>query len=160
MKNLFEEYQNISQGQKFMEQILITGMSGGLANLVAKSLSEQYEIIGIDSRPYRRNWVYPGKFLLVAYTRRMFTEIFHRYQIRKVLHLGRIWEAKSEDDQRFHSNLLATSHLLEICSKYEVDTLVLLSTFHVYGAHPQNPLYISEEHPLRIAQIFSEGLRA
>ncbi len=143
-----------------MEKILITGMAGGLANVVADSLKEEYEIIGVDTRPYRKRWLYQGKFLQVNYTKREFGDIFREYRPDKVLHLGRISGAQEKLYQRHNFNVMGTSNILNLCSKYEVGTVIILSTFHVYGAHQHNPAGITEDQPLRAGQIFPEIIDA
>ncbi len=141
-----------------MEKILITGVAGGLGNLIASKLCTEYEIIGIDNRPYRRFWKYPGEFIQANYTQRTFNEIFHKHQFKKVLHLSRMRELNAIENanhfnflllpEHTHFNLMATSHLLDLCGKYDVETILILSTFHVYGADSQNPVNITEDHPL------------
>ncbi|NUM36817.1 MAG: NAD-dependent epimerase/dehydratase family protein [Candidatus Brocadiae bacterium] len=143
-----------------MQKILITGMAGGLANVIAESLKENYEIIGVDTRPYRKRWVYHGKFLQVNYTRREFGDIFREYKPEIVLHLGRISGAQEKLYQRHNFNVMGTNNILNLCSKHEVRTVVILSTFHVYGAHQHNPAGITEDHPLRAGQIFPEIIDA
>jgi UDP-glucose 4-epimerase len=46
--------------------------------------------------------------------------------------------------------------LLDACERYQVSKVVLLSSATVYGADPINPVYISEDFPLRVTQRYSE----
>ena len=143
-----------------MKTILITGMAGGLANVIATALKDMYRIIGVDSRPYRKRWPYDGKFIQVNYTKRVFSDIFRRYKPDKVLHLGRIADPHEKLYRRYNFNVMGTANILNLCDKYEVKTVVIFSTFHVYGAHQYNPANIEEEHPLRAGQIFPQIIDA
>jgi len=53
-------------------------------------------------------------------------------------------------------NVIGTQKLLELCRTHGVKNLVILSTYHVYGAHRLNPLVIGEDAPLRASQSFPE----
>lgn len=143
-----------------MEKILITGMAGALANVVATKLSDRYEIIGVDFRPYHKSWCYCGKFLRVDYTKRVFADIFREHKFRHVLHLGRIGNPLEKFYKRYNFNVFGTANILNLCAKYEVQTVLVFSTFHIYGAHQYNPANIEEDHPLRAGQIFRELIDA
>lgn len=143
-----------------MEKILITGISGGLARLVAKELSSEYEIIGVDFRPYKGKWDYPGKFVQLDYTKRSFEDIFNNHRFSQVLHLGRISNPRENFYKRYNLNVLGTSNILNLCLKYEVETVFIISTYHIYGAHQFNSVNIEESHPLRAGQIFPEIIDA
>jgi UDP-glucose 4-epimerase len=45
---------------------------------------------------------------------------------------------------------------MELCRKHDVQRLIVLSTFHIYGAHPHNHIPIFEDEPLRAAQTFPQ----
>lgn len=139
-----------------MERILITGMTGGLANTVARKLTDSYEIIGVDFREYKGRWPYSGKFLRVDYNKRVFSEIFREYDFDRVIHLGRIGNPLEKFYKRYNLNVFGTSNMLDLCSRYKVHNIIIFSTFHIYGAHQYNPTHIDEKQPLRAGQIFHE----
>ena len=143
-----------------MEKILITGMSGGLANVAAGKLADRYEIIGVDFRPYKGKWPYSGQFLHLDYTKRSFADIFHKHPIAKVIHLGRISNPRENFYKRYNLNVLGIANLLKLCARHQVKSILIFSTFHVYGAHQCNAINIEEDHPLRAAQIFPEIIDA
>lgn len=139
-----------------MDEILITGVSGGLANLVAYRLADEFKIVGVDVRPRRQPEPFPGKFYQVRYQTRGMAEIFRRHRFRALLHLGRLRNTVSSLKERFDLNVFGTKNLLELCLRHELEQIVVMSTYHVYGAHQHNPMYLSEEHPLRASQIFPQ----
>ena len=53
-----------------MTRVLITGASGGLAEIVADVLQKKYELIGVDPRPMPEGREFPGKFYQIDYRQR------------------------------------------------------------------------------------------
>jgi UDP-glucose 4-epimerase len=144
-------------GTKHAGTILITGIAGSLAQLCAQKLAEQgYEIVGVDYRPRPLNLVSDIKFYRANYNKRLIEDIFRRHLPQKVLHLGRVGNLKSDRLKRFDLNVVGSAKIMELCLKHRVQRLVVLSTFHIYGAHPHNPIPISEDDPLRAALRFPQ----
>ncbi len=138
-------------------KVLVTGASGAIARLVASALSPKYEWVGVDPRPCPSETHFPGEFIVADYHSRKLDEVFKRHQFDAVLHLGRIRESqKYSPHYRFQMNVIGTQKLLELCRTHGVKNLVILSTYHVYGAHRLNPLVIGEDAPLRASQGFPE----
>jgi len=73
-----------------------------------------------------------------------------------VLHLGRVGNLKESLDKRFELNVVGGQKITAMCLKYQVQRLVVLSTFHIYGADPINHTPINEEDPLRAGTEFPE----
>jgi UDP-glucose 4-epimerase len=139
------------------QKILITGASGSLSRLVAGALSAKYELIGVDPRPAPSPTHFPGQFYVADYHSRKLDEVFREHEFYAVLHLGRIRESQKYSPQyRFQMNVIGTQKLLELCTTGSVKHLIILSTFHVYGAHRLNALQITEDAPLRASQSFPE----
>ncbi len=140
-----------------MKKILITGATGGLALVVADVLKEKYELFGVDPRPLHAGDLFPGKFFQVDYRQRKMADLFRLHSFDAIIHLGRVpIAAKLRKTQRFNLNVLGTRSLLDLALKYKVKSVIVLSTFHVYGAHQHNHLYISEDDPLLASQTFPE----
>ena len=130
-------------------RILITGASGAIARLVASALSPKDELVGIDPRPAPKSTHFPGEFIVADYHSRKLDEVFSRFKFDAVMHLGRIRESQKYSPQyRFQMNVIGTQKLLELCKNYQVKNLIVLSTYHVYGAHRLNTLHLasSESH--------------
>jgi UDP-glucose 4-epimerase len=140
-----------------MSRILITGATGGLARIVSQRLKEQHELIGIDWRPEHPDSRFPGEFFQLDYQNRKVAELFRKYAFDSFVHLGRIpMESNFRKMARFHANVLGTKNLLDLCLKSKVKTVLVMSTFHIYGAHQHNHLYITEEDPLLASHTFPE----
>lgn len=140
-----------------MKTILVTGAAGPLARLVAERLAKHADLVGIDVRPLPAGGAFPGPFYQAFYTQRKVEDVFRRHRPDALVHLGRIRTAEVESfSQRFTQNVLGTRQLLEHALKHGAKRVVVLSTYHVYGAHQHNHVHIGEDEPLRASQIFPE----
>ena len=138
-------------------KILITGASSAISRLVAGALSPKYDLVGVDPRPAPRGSHFPGEFVVADYHSRKLDEVFLNNQFEAVMHLGRIRESQKYSSQyRFQMNVIGTQKLLDLCKLNGVKNLIVLSTYHVYGAHRLNALQLSEDAPLRALQSFPE----
>lgn len=138
------------------KKILIIGIAGGLAQMTARLILTEHpdwEIIGIDSRSV--NSVLPLKGLTsinMKYSRGHFENLFRSHHFDVVYHLGRISHSSNEQNilaKRIDLSVMGTNRILELCERHSVKKVVILSTFHVYGAMPDNSIFINEEAPLR-----------
>jgi UDP-glucose 4-epimerase len=139
--------------------VLVTGVSGMLAGIVTETLAaEGEELVGADVRSLPMGRPFPGEFYRVRrYAQRRMDEVFRRHRPKTLIHMGRIrGTAVKSLSHRYNQNVIGTKHLLELCVRYDVERVVVLSTYHVYGAHQHNHGLIGEDHPLRASQIFPE----
>lgn len=150
--------------QSSPQSLLILGMAGGLARITAGLLLKRFpqlKIVGVDSRSMVRE--YPSDrvtYLRMKYTRGNFEKIFRDHSFDSMLHLGRLSHAQSGSTmnlaQRLDLNLMGTKRILDLCLKYKLKKVVVLSTFHVYGALKDNPTFISEDSSLRASIKYPE----
>ncbi len=142
-----------------MARILVTGFAGGLAQRVAESLLRRGdEVVGVD---YRAVPALPAALANVpvrraSYDKTAIEDVFRGDAFDAVLHLGRVGNLREAIGKRFDLNVMGSQKLLDLCLRYRVSSLVVLSTFHIYGAHPQNHVPISEEDPLRAGAEFPQ----
>ena len=138
------------------KRALITGISGGLARLVGRMLYDQgFEIVGVD---YRRAEVldFPAQLYRANYNKTKIEDIFRRHPPTHVLHLGRVGNLKHNIDKRFDLNVMGSRKVMELSERYKAHRMVVLSTFHIYGAHPHNHVPIFEDEPLRAGPEFPQ----
>ncbi len=140
-----------------MAKILITGIAGSLARLTADALLEQgHDIVGVDYRRKPMGLRRKIKFHRANYNKRIIEDIFRQHEPQWVLHLGRVGNLKTGKNKRFDLNVIGSAKIMDLCVKHEVERLVVMSTYHIYGAHPSNHVPIFENEPLRAAQIFPQ----
>jgi UDP-glucose 4-epimerase len=137
--------------------VLILGGSGGLAHILSGLITKDYpmaSITSVDSRPIKRRLKSKKiKYQQIKYTRGNFENLFRNNKFDVVVHLARMGHAssvaKTNLAQRLDLNLMGTNRILELSLKFGVKKLIVLSTFHVYGALSDNSVYIKEDSILK-----------
>jgi len=144
------------------KSVLIIGIQGALAKITAELLVKKFPTIkihGLDSRNITQLEERPEiTFEKIKYTRTNFEKVFREHQFDCVIHLGRLGHARAVNDmnQRININLVGTNTILELSQKFHCKKVILLSTHHVYGALPDNSMFLTEEAPLRASFKFPE----
>ncbi|MFT4622527.1 MAG: UDP-glucose 4-epimerase [Myxococcota bacterium] len=136
--------------------VLISGAAGRLASIVAQQLAGE-DLVGLDVRALPEGRTFGGPFHRVKrYDHRKVAEVFRQHRPRALIHLGIRAATAAQRKGRFTQNVLGTRHLLQLCQRYDVERVVVLGTFHVYGAHEHNAVHIREDAPLKAGAIFPE----
>jgi UDP-glucose 4-epimerase len=145
------------------KKILIIGIAGGLAQMTARLIlteNPEWDIIGIDSRDISK--VPPLKGLQsmeMKYSRGNFENLFRTHEFETVYHLGRISHSSNTQNvlaKRIELSVMGTNRILDLCERSGVKRVIILSTFHVYGALPDNSIFLPEEAPLRASMRHPE----
>lgn len=140
-----------------LKSVLIIGISGGLAQITSKILSDKFpnlDITGVDSRNTDHIKHLNGvNYKTMNYTRGNFEKLFRSKNFDVVFHLARMSHAISSDfnnmAKRLDLSVMGTNKILDLSLAHQVKKIVILSTFHVYGAYPDNPVFLKENAPLR-----------
>ena len=135
--------------------ILITGAAGALAQKVISQLRDTCDLVAVDFREQ----VYLGDDIpsyCIDFNKRVFEDLFRRYRFDGVIHLGRIMSSQLTRMRRYNANVLGTQKMLDLSQKYGIKRVVVLSTFHVYGAVAYNPALIDEAAPLKSAGLSAD----
>lgn len=148
---------------KNLKNILIIGINGGLAQQTAKLLLQQnplLHIVGIDSRPIKDS-INDSRvhYKHMKYSRNEFENLFRNFTFDGVIHLARVTHSgKSAHhlEKRLEVNLIGTKMILDLCYRNRVKKIVILSTFHVYGALGDNPIFLEENSALRASIAYPE----
>jgi UDP-glucose 4-epimerase len=138
-----------------MKKVLITGISGGQGRLLAKRLLGRWEITGVDRIPWEGR---PDGVTVhtLDLRKRGFENIFRLERPDAVVHLAFIRHFRFDPRLRHEVNVEGTQRLLENCARYGVQQVVVLSSSYVYGALPENPSYVREDHPLNVSRTFPD----
>lgn len=143
-------------------KILIIGIQGALAKITAEILVKQnpdVQILGVDSRPIENMPKRPQvSWQQIKYNRTNFEKLFREHQFESVLHLGRLGHSPAMGNihKRIDINLVGTNTILELAQKFNTKKVVVLSSHHVYGALPDNPMFLKEDSPLRGSFKYAE----
>ena len=135
-------------------KVLLTGASGQLARLAAiQLLAEGHDVVGMDVRRRPHPDVQAPFEYVKRYDHRTVAEVFREHRPDAMIHLGvRAGGFQAEAKSRYTQNVLGTRHLLELSVKHRLRRVIVLGTFHVYGAHPHNPTFLAEDAPLATLQ--------
>lgn len=80
--------------------------------------------------------------------KRAFEDVLRKERPTAVVHLGLQRHFRDRPELRYDHNVRGTRVLLDLCRRYEVAKLVVLSSSYVYGALPENPYFMEEDYPL------------
>lgn len=147
-----------------IKSILIIGISGGLAKITATLLSKKFpeiKITGVDNRRIT-DFVKMKNIncFRINYTRNQFERLFRNEKFDIVFHLGRMSHANANPRaslaQRLDLNVMGTNRIFELALKFGIKKTILMSTWHVYGANPDNPVFIKEDTLLRASIKYPE----
>jgi UDP-glucose 4-epimerase len=73
-----------------------------------------------------------------------------------IVHMGFVRDFRGDGGRRHDVNVRGTKQLLDHCANYGVQKLVIVSSGYVYGALPENPYYLDEDHPLSASRSYPE----
>jgi UDP-glucose 4-epimerase len=128
-------------------KVLITGVSGALARMLAKSLATQgHEVIGLDRRP----WPDPPKDVKVYRAdirKRPAEEVFRKHRPEVMIHMATVTHLNTRFEERYRINLNGTRSVFENCQKYGVAQAIFVGRHTIYGAASDSPLYQTEAEP-------------
>ncbi|MBI4509397.1 MAG: SDR family oxidoreductase [Deltaproteobacteria bacterium] len=144
-------------GTREQESIVITGIAGRLGRLLARRLHRdgRYHVIGIDRRPFL------GKpkdivHVQVDIRSKKAQDVFRAGHITALVHMGVMHNPRQSEEEHHSWNIAGTTRLLEYCQRYHVPKVVVLSSANVYGPHPDNAQFLTEDAPLMGAQDFPQ----
>lgn len=134
------------------KKIMVTGAAGALAKKVIDKLKRDYKVIAVDFRT-KVDLGIPVESYKVDFNKRIFEDIFREHKIDGVIHLGRITASESNRFTRYNANVVGTQKMFDLCKKYNVPRLIVMSTYFVYGASPYNPSLLDEKTPIKAADL-------
>lgn len=145
------------------KNILIIGISGGLAQILAQLILHHHphwKILGVDSRSVEG---VPKKEGLSAqkirFSRGHFENLFRDHSFDYVYHLARISHSANTHknfNERLELNVMGTNRILDLSLRFKIKKIIILSTFHVYGALSDNGIFLKEDSPLRASMKYPE----
>ena len=127
-------------------RILITGAAGYIGSQVARRLSQDHHVVGVDIRAddsagfpfYEMDIRDPDLGRLLG-----------EHQIQQVVHLAAVLEDSGDRARDFDIDVNGTRNVLDACVAAGVEQLVVTSSGAAYGYHPDNPAWLDEDDALR-----------
>ena len=132
-------------------RLAITGAAGYLGSRLIERLQGHDAvgyILATDIRSPGSTYNGQVEFVRIDVTE-PFPDLFGRYDINAVVHLAYTLNPGRRPDLARRVNVSGTDHVVEACSNSDVAHVVYLSSTSVYGAHPDNPEFLTEEDPVR-----------
>jgi UDP-glucose 4-epimerase len=137
-------------------KVLITGISGAHARIVAERLvSQGHDVVGIDRRP----WPHPREGIRVYQAdvrKRPAADVFRTERPEVVIHMATITHFSASREERLRINLQGTRIVFEHCHNHGVKHAIFVGRHTIYGAAPDAPLYRTEDEPPLAVSTFPE----
>lgn len=132
-----------------MERIAITGCSGYYGRALITALRARWpqsQILGLDV--VEPSVVMPDEFLKCDVTSELVHETFKKFRPEGVAHLAFIVNPIRDDARMHRINVGGTENVLRATQSCGARRLLVASSATAYGAWPDNPVPIQEDHPL------------
>lgn len=137
----------------------VTGAKTFLGRNLIRHLQDRGErVIALDIRKpeelpegvtfYRLDLTLPTADALLA-------DLLRSERVTDLVHLAFLGKPSHDLSLAHELVVIGTMHVLHAARAAQVQHLVLRSSTMVYGAHPDNPNYLGEEHPLRGVQGYA-----
>ncbi len=137
-------------------KVLITGIAGKVARLVAQELlATGHEVIGIDRRPWEGA---PPEVQQhqVDIRKRAAEDVFRKHRPDGVIHMATVTHLTEQSEDRYRINLQGTRAVFDHCGTYAAKVAVFVGRHTYYGASPEAPLYHREDDPPLGLESFAE----
>jgi UDP-glucose 4-epimerase len=128
-------------------KVVITGVSGALARMVAERLvSRGHQVFGIDRRP----WPDAPRGVEMQRTdirKRPVEDVFRTKRPDALIHMATVTHLTASREERYRINLNGTRAVFDYCAQYYVRHAIFVGRHTIYGAAPDAPLYRTEAEP-------------
>ncbi len=134
-----------------VRRIAVTGASGYLGRLLIASLERRpavERILALDIRPPRAPFSPKVAFVQCDVTKPL-RDLFADHSIDAIAHLAFRIKPDRDRDAAHAVNIGGLANALDACGNAGVGRILYLSSATLYGAHPDNPPYLTETSPLR-----------
>lgn len=135
------------------ETLLVTGVAGPWGRSVARRLlAAGHRVIGVDRHAPAEPP--PGLDVVIAdIAHPRFADFLRQEEVDAICHLA-FRPTQQPSERAFQANVMGTMRLAGAAAAAGVRRLVVRSSTAVYGARYDNPLYLTEDAPLRAARHY------
>lgn len=130
--------------------VLITGSSGYIGTQLCRRFEgadSVVEVVGLDLVSPRESFS-----KLTFYQEDCvgdLSHIFDHHKVDTVVHLVFVLDPIHDSDKMYRVNVNSLENVLAHIEKYGTKRFLVTSSYTAYGAHPDNPVWITEDQPLR-----------
>lgn len=112
----------------------------------------KYHVIGVDAEPPDPE-IKDLDFIQADIRNPLLVDLLREEEVDAVCHMV-FMDSTRPSETAFDVNVIGTMKVLGACAEAGVRKVVLKSSTAVYGAHPENSAYLSEQHPLRGSRAY------
>ena len=129
--------------------ILVTGVDQVWGRQVADRLlaEDRWHVIGLATAPPHPD-LPKLDFVEAGWHNPAFSDLLISERVRVVCHLGLTY-TPHPTAEAFNHNVVGTMQLLSACAQAGVKHIIIPSSTRIYGAHPDNPAFLTETDPLQ-----------
>lgn len=127
-------------------KVLITGAGGYIGRQLAARLSADYAVLGVD---LKADTVGACQIHAVDIRDPALQALMKQEGVTHVVHLAAVLQDSGDRARDFDIDVNGTRNVLEACVGAGVAHITVTSSGAAYGYHPDNPAWLSEDHPLR-----------
>ena len=123
---------------------------------LASRTRKRPRLIAIDRFPPRiasKHYVFVECDLTSPSADQQLAQVFQEYHCDTIVHAALHSQPKRNTEYSHELQSIGTMYVLHAANAANVRKLILCSTTEVYGAFPDNPLFLSEDHPLRGGEL-------
>jgi len=136
--------------------VVVTGANGSFGRVAVRCLREHgYTVHAVDlheNKPLRSDI----KRYRLDVRKRGFEDLVRKVKPSAIVHLAMIRRFGHNAQERHRINFEGTAKVFEVGRKHGVPKMVFCSRATVYGALPDQPQFVTEEHPPSAGRTFPE----
>ena len=132
-------------------RVAVTGAAGYIGGRLVQRLEQDdsvESVLALDVSPESTRYSDKVESIRQDITE-PFSSLFSEHQIDAVVHLAYVLNPGHRRSAGRRVNVTGTEHVLDACASAEVSHVLYLSSTSVYGAHPDNPEFLTEDDPVR-----------
>ena len=128
-----------------MKTLVVTGLFSPLGGAVARWAADAgIRVLGVDIKPMTRP--FPGiEFIHADIRNPLFPELLKAEKVDAIFHSAFRWRIR-RSEEAFESNVMGAMKLMGAAALAGVEKVVFPSSAFVYGAHPNNPYFMTENN--------------
>jgi UDP-glucose 4-epimerase len=128
-----------------MKTLVVTGLFSPLGGAIAQwAVDQGVRVLGVDIKHMTRP--FPGvEFIHADIRNPLFPELLKAEKVDAIFHSAFRWRVRRSEDV-FESNVMGTMKLMGAAALAGVEKVVFPSSAFVYGAHPSNPYFMTENN--------------